>query len=85
MAPFQTNEIDNNVFVNVGQFVNSENDLSLNGHDNLMTEDLTLFADADNGDYSFTDSALAAIAESCPDFHVLPLDQIGPQQIGPQQ
>ena len=80
MAPFQTNEIDNNVFVNVGQFVNSENDLSLNGHDNLMTEDLSLFADADNGDYSFTDSALAAIAESCPDFHVLPLDQIGPQQ-----
>ncbi len=82
LAPSRTNEIDNNVFIDILQIVNREKDQrpSLNLHDNLEGADLSLFVDPENGNYNFTEEALALIRESCPDFEPLPLDQIGPQK-----
>ena len=79
LAPKRTNELDGNVIVDVGTIVNEGFLGSLNVHDNYETNDYGIFTDAANGDYTLTDSALAQIRESCPDFEPLPLDEIGPK------
>lgn len=77
IAPMNTNEIDNNVFIDVIKLVNGGNENSLNAHDNMTDGDYSMFVDAAGGDYRFTDEALQAIREVCPDFEELPLDEIG--------
>ncbi len=81
-APFKTNEVDNNVLIDINTIVNDPDSYlrSLNCHDNLENGDYSLFEDAGNGDYRLTDEGLALVRETCPDFEPLPLDQIGPRK-----
>ncbi len=82
MAPYQTNETDHNLLVNVRDIVNEPDNyrLSLKLHDNLEDGDPSLFVDYENGDYNLTEAGLALVRESCPGFEPLPLDQIGPRE-----
>ncbi len=81
-APFQCNEVDENVTVGVSWLVNEPDKYrkALNIHDNLEDADYSIFVDAANDDYNLTEEGLALVMESCPDFEPLPLDQIGPQK-----
>lgn len=74
-CPYLTNECNSNVMVEVNEPFHAD---PVNEHDNIIDGDITLFTDAENGDYSFTEKALSDIQTVCPDFVPLPLDQIGP-------
>ena len=78
ISPYQTNEMDNNVLVNVDLYVNDELDRSLKLHDNFMGG-ADIFTDAANGDYTLTEAGLALVRESCPDFDPAPFAEVGPQ------
>ncbi len=82
IAPFQNNEVDGNVTVGITWLVNEPDTYrkSLKLHDNLEDADPSIFVDYENGDYNLTESGLALVRESCPDFEPLPLDQIGPRK-----
>ncbi len=77
VAPWKTNEFDNNVFVSVKE-VSRQDPCDM--HDNLITEDHGLFADSQHDDYTLTEEGLATVLASCPDFEPLPLEKIGPQK-----
>ncbi len=77
MAPYNTNEVDNNVYVSVIRPIGSD---PVNEHDCYTTDDTSVFADYEGGDFRFTDAALARIREICPGFEELPLDEIGPKE-----
>lgn len=77
IAPYFTNEVTGNVFVGTKD---PPCEGGMNTHDNYQTSDLSVFTDFDGGDYSFTEEALAAIREVCPDFEPLSLSDVGPQK-----
>lgn len=77
MAPFLTNEVDNNVFVSINRPIGSD---SVNEHDNFETNDYSVFENYETGDLNFTEAALADISAACPAFESLPLDEIGPRK-----
>ncbi len=86
MAPSRTNEVNDNILVHIDSMVtlnpNDQKDnliYSLNAHENIFDGDPAWFVDYDGGDFHFTEDALAAIRETCPNFEPLPLDEIGPQ------
>ncbi len=76
-APFNTNELDNNVFAALDAVFDSK---GLNVHDNAELPDTSLFVDYAGGNCRLTDAAFEIITSACPGFEPLPLGQIGPKE-----
>lgn len=76
IAPSKTNELENNVLVDILTLVNDDYAKSINSHDNFEG-DLSIFTDPANGDYSLTAEGLARVREVCPDFEELPISEMG--------
>ena len=76
-APQRSNILSGNVFVNI----HTENGFGYTGNactweNNYQTDDTGIFRDFET-DLSFTDEALAAIREVCPEFEQLPFAEMG--------
>lgn len=74
LAPYLTNEVDGNVFVNILKPIAQH---PVNDHDNFVSDDKAVFTDAEHGDYRLTAEGLALILETVPGFTELPLGEIG--------
>ena len=74
VAPADTNELDNNLFVSVRTPTSGG---SCNKHDNLTLTAKDVFADPENGDWTLTEEGLSTVRSTCGEFVPLPLGEMG--------